>query len=299
LLASLRYDALRQGPSHPLHAAMAVDDPDVGAVTPAAFAAATGADRGRLRDSLATRTVQTNETSRAVAWLWPASLIGSAAPGRGIALVDLGTSAGLNLVADDLPRPWADEDGAPLVVDPLPPVTTRLGLDLAPLDPRDRDSARWLRACVWPGQRERLGRLDRAIEAFRIRSAAPHGAPRIERCDLADAAARLVRLPVDARVLALQTVVRGYLPVAVRDGYERSMRAWIESRRPGLAVWLEFEVDADATEPERSATLTARLTRRDGAALEIPLSRSHPHPRRMAVDRFQVERFVEAIAESA
>ena len=57
--------------------------------------------------------MKTNETSRALAWLWPASLAGG---GRRIALADVGASAGLNLVADALPNPWTTEDGSPLEV---------------------------------------------------------------------------------------------------------------------------------------------------------------------------------------
>ena len=37
----------------------------------------------------------------------------------------------------------------------MPEVVARVGVDLDPVDVTDADDARWLRACVWPDQRER------------------------------------------------------------------------------------------------------------------------------------------------
>jgi hypothetical protein len=66
--------------------------------------AAIAPERTRFWQALRERAVQTNETTRAVTWLWPAALLGAAGKRRAIALVDIGTSAGLNLTADALPR---------------------------------------------------------------------------------------------------------------------------------------------------------------------------------------------------
>src|SRR5262245_7933237 len=70
LLAALRYDALTEGPSHPLAAAFTGPSPDADAVTPETIAQATTPDRLRLQEALRSRAVQTNETTRAVTWLW-------------------------------------------------------------------------------------------------------------------------------------------------------------------------------------------------------------------------------------
>ena len=40
----------------------------------------------------------------------------------------------------------------------------KLGIDLNPVDINDRDPALWLRALVWPEDRERLSKLDAAME---------------------------------------------------------------------------------------------------------------------------------------
>jgi hypothetical protein len=52
---------------------------------------------------------------------------------------------------------------APVPDRPMPEVVARIGIDLDPVDVTDTDDARWLRACVWPDQRERAARLDAEI----------------------------------------------------------------------------------------------------------------------------------------
>ena len=42
----------------------------------------------------------------------------------------------------------------------MPEVVARVGVDRDPVDVTDADSARWLRACLWPDQPERAARLD-------------------------------------------------------------------------------------------------------------------------------------------
>lgn len=280
LLASLRDDALREGSSHPLYAALVEDPPRVEAVTEGALAAATTEERELLWRTVARRWVQTNETSRAIAWLWPAHLMSEAGVERPLALVDLGASAGLNLVADALPPMWSDETGEPIPLSPRPPVASRAGLDLAPLDVREEDDARWLRACVWPGDTARLERLELGIAAFHA-EAARSGALALEAGPLTAAVEHLRRAPDDTTVLAVQTIVRDYLPARDRERYERSMRAWLVERPPLSSLWCELEVEDPSAPPERSAALTVHLRGRDGALSDVVIARCHPHPRRL------------------
>src|SRR5437763_503766 len=44
---------------------------------------------------------------------------------------------------------------------------SRVGFDPHPLDIRFDDDVTWLRACIWPGDRERLDRFDVAAAAMR------------------------------------------------------------------------------------------------------------------------------------
>ena len=131
LMAALRAEALRAGTRHALFEAVGAAQPKPEAATRDRLAAALGDAPPRLFADLATRSVQTNETSRAVAWLWPAALAGGARP---LGLYDLGCSAGLNLAGDRLPAIWTDPRGAPLPIAAGAQVALRQGFDASPLD---------------------------------------------------------------------------------------------------------------------------------------------------------------------
>lgn len=283
LLAALRYDALCDGPAHPLHAAIAARGGDAAAVTAAALTAALAPSRARFYGALRLRFVQTNETSRAVAWLLPAHVLYVAGERRELTLVDLGTSAGLNLIADELPPIWRDEFDQPLVVAPRCGVSARLGFDRSPLDVRQEDTAQWLRACVWPSDDQRLDRLEEGIAALRARAAVGR-APRLEMCGLGDAVGRLQDLPVGPLTLCVQTIVRDYLDAGERAAFEAGMRKFVRER-PGAALWAELELDPGGGSMDRAASLTVRFALAGGNLREYLLARTHPHPRRLFVDR--------------
>jgi hypothetical protein len=222
-----------------------------------------------------TRRVQTNDVSRSVTWLWPAALAG-ALDGRPLALVDVGASAGLNLVADALDLRWTDAGGAVLPTARGIAPLHRLGFDARPLDALRADDVRWLRACIWPGETDRLERLDRALDAYRA------VAPRAQVSLLTASAvpARLSQLepalPDDAVILVYQTLVSGYLRPAERAAYEQGLRELIVGRRPGRVLWTELEVgdDSDPTEPAvLRATVNSATTLR---TLELARTSYHP-----------------------
>lgn len=296
LLAAVRYDALCEGESHPLHGALAARSVRVDAVTPDAFMAALSPARGRVEHALRDRAVQTNETTRAVTWLWPAHLLSSVGERRSIALVDLGTSAGLNLVGDDLPALWVNEHGVPIPLDPRPPVAQRLGLDLAPLDVRRTDDAMWLRACVWPSDVARLMRLEQAIAALTER--ADRGeAPTLEACSLPSAPSRIASLPESVFVLCVQTIVRDYLAPAEREQYEAGMREFLLKRPPRSALIVELEVDLDSLDvPGRSAMVVFRFASAEGRLIDLLMARTHPHPRQLFIDADAVSAFADAFS---
>jgi hypothetical protein len=275
LCATLRFDAMREGPSHPLWAAMAADPPDPQAVSAAALADALDRDprRAAVWHSLTRRSVQTNEVSRAVAWRWPASLLVPA--GRPIAICDLGASAGLNLVADApaVGLAWT-AGGAPLALG-SPTVALRRGFDRAPLDVTREEDADWLRACVWPGERARLDRLERAIAAFR------HSPPEIEMIEAAAIPARLGEMaavcPEAEFWLGYQTVVREYLADS-RDAYLAGMRDWLIRMPRGRALWIELESPPDGATRERPAAIIGHARAAGGALVDAVLARCEYHP---------------------
>ena len=120
-------------------------------------------------DLLRHRRTQTNEVGRC-AILLPvlARLQGP------LALVEVGASAGLCLLLDRYRYRYGDRSvgdaSAPVLLDcevsgpvpvpkRVPEVAWRRGIDVARIDVTDDDDVRWLEACVWPDQTERIARL--------------------------------------------------------------------------------------------------------------------------------------------
>jgi hypothetical protein len=120
------------------------------------------------------RSTQTNEPGRsAILQVLIADLAAHSA--ENINLIEVGTSAGINLNFDQFPV-RAKDDGNPLTlicedltpVDrsrKMPPVNSRVGIDPYPLDLADEDDQLWLKACLWPEERRRHDRLDAIIAA--------------------------------------------------------------------------------------------------------------------------------------
>lgn len=142
------------------------------------------AHEDRIIDIGCSRRTQTNEVGRAAAILpWLAQA--ATAWGEPVHAVDIGASAGLNLCLDKFSFEYADAAGRRAKLGhgsvvltcenrgdfemptELPVFATRTGLDLHPLDVSHQDDVDWLRALVWPEHRERLARLDDAIQVRR------------------------------------------------------------------------------------------------------------------------------------
>jgi hypothetical protein len=279
-LAALRADALKEGSSHPLYSAIGSDQPDVEQVNLARVREALAEDRGQLFTTLATRWVQTNETLRSIAWRWPAFLAGCEGGSKTLALVDLGASAGLNLVAERLPAVWTDPSGAPIPVATDVRAVVRLGLDARPVDLTDPENVTWMRACIWPGDRGRGERLQAALSAFRD-AKRDGGAPVLEQVDAGSFATRLARLAREHEetfILAYQTVLRDYLSPSARDAHRAAMYAWLGGLAPGRGVWVELESrTADAAQPDPVAiTAHARSPQGEVRAFEIARTLHHP-----------------------
>ncbi|MBL8046829.1 MAG: DUF2332 domain-containing protein [Anaerolineales bacterium] len=133
--------------------------------------------RAEIETLLQTRLVQTNEVRRC-ALLLPAF----AQLPQPLALIEVGASAGLNLLWDQYRyqysdgRSWGQADsGVTLTCEwrgpvrpPLPPepvqVAARLGLDLNPLDINNAEDVAWLRALIWPELVERARLLENALQ---------------------------------------------------------------------------------------------------------------------------------------
>jgi hypothetical protein len=252
LYAALRWNALDDGVAHPLHAALRDDDPDPDSITDAGVLDALDPARTGLWTTLGSRRVQTNETSRALAWMWPAAL-GRCSDGmRPLVLVDVGCSAGLNLVADALPAVWTNTAGLALPVASRPKIVSRWGLDARPLDPTHDGDARWLHACFWPGERARLERFQAAVAAFRLARSRGERLEIVRRDVLATPdviKSATTGTPDDTLTIVYSTMVTGYLDPPTRDEFGRTMDRLVCTAPAGSLLW----ADLDLTGPTASA----------------------------------------------
>jgi hypothetical protein len=193
--------------------------------------------REALRAFVARGGVQTNEVQRS--WLLlPCFLAVARATGaEAFDLVELGASAGLNLVWDRYrygyrAGTWGQREarlkltgeertqvpGALLRL--APSVRSRVGVDLAPVDATTDEGARLLKSFVWPDQGWRLALLDRAIEALR------EDPPELVRGDLVEVLPDLLaRRREGALTVVFQTAVLGYVDAERREGVYRALAA--------------------------------------------------------------------------
>jgi hypothetical protein len=209
---------------------------------------------------------QTNEPARS-AMLLGGFLTVAAAIRLPLAVLEVGASAGLNLVFDRYRYDFGDwrwgADGAVPTIAATwagqrPPdvplvVIERRGCDSNPLDLRDDAARRRLRSYVWPDQKDRLRRLDAAIAA-----ALSVDPPVVDRADAADWLPSRLDEPRPGRVtVVMHSIVWQYL---TEDGRARITAAIArrgaatEAGAPPLA-WLRLEPEPGGAEPGLRLTL--------------------------------------------
>jgi hypothetical protein len=170
---------------------------------------------------------QMNEVGRCVDVLPVLGMI-AAAEDRPLALVDLGTGAGLGLHLDRYHYTYSSQGGGRSVGDPnapvrlscevrsgepplpsaVPPIAHRVGIDVEPLDLADPATLAWLTACVPP----EAG----AVTRFAAASALACAEPALSvRGGLIDVLPQVVAaIPADALVCLVDTYVHVFLPPA-------------------------------------------------------------------------------------
>jgi hypothetical protein len=189
-----------------------------------------------LRRFVAEQPVQTNEVQRS--WvLLPCFLYAAARTGAEVLdLVELGPSAGLNLVWDRYrygyqAGSWGDPRAAlalrgderrPVPAELLalaPRVRGRIGIDRTPIDVVRDEGARLLAAFVWADQHERLARLYHAVDALR------RDPPQLIAGDFVDLLPEVLGdRPDDGLTVVFQTAALGYVDAPARDRLRCSLR---------------------------------------------------------------------------
>jgi hypothetical protein len=244
--------------------------------------------RDEIAPLIGTRVTNTNEVGRS-ALLHPGFCVAGQIAGESLSLIEVGPSAGLNLIWDKYGVRYLRKgatvastgDDAPLVIDceargdaipplsPAPKVASRVGLELNPVDLANADDRDWLRALIWPDQVPRLRRLERAIELFRKEE------PPILAGDA------LALLPD-----VLAEVPRGSTPVVYHTiavyQFSREMKEALENiltiaglRRPVFR--LSFEMETTDAGGIANPYVLSLIRYADGTRQETPLARAHPH----------------------
>ncbi|WP_053219291.1 DUF2332 domain-containing protein [Virgibacillus senegalensis] len=137
-----------------------------------------------IRRLLASKLVQTNEVGRC-AYLYPAFCYMYEQTKRPLALVELGSSAGLQLIWDkyayryqnglihgnqDSPLILTSEvktEQPPALMKSSPPVTARIGLDLHINNLEKSEDYHWLKALIWPEHHVRRDAFEKASALFK------------------------------------------------------------------------------------------------------------------------------------
>ena len=127
------------------------------------------------------KLVQTNEVRRC-SYLFPAFQYIYNITKKPLALIEIGTSAGLQLLWDQYSYSYGTGvaygnrestlhitaeikgDNAPNLQDYIPPVASRIGIDLHPIDLKDDDNVLWLKALIWPEHHERRELFEKAAK---------------------------------------------------------------------------------------------------------------------------------------
>lgn len=140
-------------------------------------------NRDRIRELTESRKVQTNEIRRCAALLPGFAYLSRKIEGS-VSMVEVGASAGLNLIWDSYRyryHGYREIEGEEPAIEcevreGSPPldvnleVKERIGIDINPLDVSEKHDRRWLKALTWPEHRDRRERLEKAMNLAREQS---------------------------------------------------------------------------------------------------------------------------------
>ena len=295
LLSGLDHPLARYYPSMVGHAARPID-----ADLYPTFADLVRGHRAEVERLVATRTTQTNEARRTVVTI-PAIGLVAKRETESLALLEVGASAGLNLLPDRFgfrigSRRVGDERSAvqiscavegellPPVPSTMPQIAWRAGLDLNPLDVHDPDTVVWLRALIWPEHLDRMAILAAAVAIARDEP------PALFRGDLVDdLPAVAAAVPGSCALVVIETWVLAYVAAERRLAFVAELRrlasdlarpVWLVACE-GQAVTAGLDLDIATAPAEGSGFSVLTLHRFEpGGGLEHSLlAECHAHGR--------------------
>lgn len=155
-----------------------------------------------------------------------------------MSLIEIGTSAGLQLLWDkyaysynisdktygdvNSPVRIASEirgDKTPPFLDVIPPVASRLGIDLHLNDLRDPEDRLWLKALIWPEHDDRRELFERAADCFKN-----HPVELVEADGVTHLPLVAERIPQDTAICIFHTHVANQMPPQTKHALLRTVR---------------------------------------------------------------------------
>ena len=205
-----------------------------------------GEHAGRIVDLVRNRIVQTNEVGRC-SHLMPAFGVIAQATGRDLALIDIGAGAGLNLLWDRFDYQYSDGSAfgqgqsrvriecesrgeMPRIPARFPVVSFTVGVDLDPIDLRDDEQYRWLKALIWPDH------VDRSVLLANARDIWLQHPPRVEGGDALELLPGLAgEAPADSSLCVFHCHALNMFSIDARTAFSEQLRS-ISLKRPVFHV---------------------------------------------------------------
>ena len=224
------------------------------------------ARKDQIGEFIKSSTVQTNETTRGFCWIFPLLYTGF----TGVHLIDLGASAGLNLVADkrkyqltglnhffEVGLKEADSFSITSknpcllpAVPRLPRIVSRNGCDSAPIHLQTTRDENILTSFIWGDQLARLDSLRQGIAA--LQAIAKTDAPvSLSKITLPDELPLFLQQQIDPLPVAPVVLYNTYITTYLRDkgmGLKRHIDDWAR-RRDQPVLWLQWETLWEGPEP--------------------------------------------------
>jgi hypothetical protein len=243
--------------------------------------------RDALIDLVSTGLVQTNEPRRCTVLLPAFTTVARLAGGRPLALIEVGASAGLNLLFDHYGYDYGagrsiGDPHAPIrftcelrgaVLPPIhasmPPVAARVGIDLNPIHPADPQATLWLRALVWPEHPERAAVLQQVL------ALAQREPPTLLAGDaLAVLPQAVAETPTDATLCVFHIATLAHFPPEARERF-RLLIPELACQRD--LFWLSSEGVGLGERRQRGEYLTVLTAFQNGGKAERRLAYNHQH----------------------
>ncbi|KZL25514.1 MULTISPECIES: DUF2332 domain-containing protein [unclassified Pseudovibrio] len=210
-----------------------------------------------IKQEMMKRSTQTNEAGRCAVLLPLLARLP-----QPLSLIEVGASAGLCLLPDryaydynngahtlapetnspDTPVLHCQAAGNVPLPTKLPEVAWRAGVELNPLNLQDEDTSAWLQTLIWPGQEDRLHRLQKATVVAKQQKI------QLVKGDLlADLPALLEQIPAGTTSVVFHSAVLYYIrDTSKRDAFVdlmlNSNAHWISNEAPGVLPQLADKV---------------------------------------------------------